>query len=95
MQQQQSMQGQQQGMQGQQIMKQPPNVVTTKDHMYINDMLSWNLLAMKKAHSFAQQCTDPQITQALEQAGKMHYAHYQTILNHLNQQNQSQQMPMQ
>ncbi|MDQ0257603.1 hypothetical protein J2S74_005065 [Evansella vedderi] len=85
----------QQGQQQQNIMQQPPNVVTTKDHLYINDMLSWNLLAMKKAHFFAQQCTDQQIAQALEQAGKMHYAHYQTILNHLNQQNQVQQLPTQ
>ncbi|PYZ92972.1 hypothetical protein CR194_14680 [Salipaludibacillus keqinensis] len=66
-----------------QPMSQPPNVITNKDHLYINDMLSWNLLAMKKAHAFAEQCSDQDISQALDQAGKMHYAHYQKLLQHL------------
>ncbi|SDZ64204.1 hypothetical protein SAMN05421736_12415 [Evansella caseinilytica] len=79
------------GQQAQQnIMPQPPNVITTKDHLYITDMLSWNLLAMKKAHFFAQQCQDQEVATALDQAGRMHHAHYQTILHHLQQQ---QQMP--
>ncbi|MDG5788937.1 hypothetical protein QA612_15885 [Evansella sp. AB-P1] len=82
--------------QGQQnVMPEPPNVITTKDHMYVTDMLSWNLLAMKKAHAYAQQCTDPQISQALDEAGRMHNNHYQTILNHLNQQNQQMNKPLQ
>ncbi|WP_017726349.1 hypothetical protein [Halalkalibacterium ligniniphilum] len=85
MQQQMTMNQQQQ----QSIMPEPPNVITTKDHLYIQDMLSWNLLASKKAHFFAQQCTDPEIKQALEQAGQMHQRHYDTIIHHL--QNTSQQ----
>lgn len=78
------------GQTGQNVMPQPPNVLTTKDHLYITDMLSWNLLAMKKAHFFAQQCQDQEIIQALESAGKMHQRHYELILKHLNKQNQSQ-----
>lgn len=80
--------------QNQAIMPQPPAVISTKDQMYISDMLSWNLLAMKKAHFFAQQSQDSEIKQALEQAGSMHQKHYQMILNHL-QTNQQQQMPVQ
>ncbi|WP_088104015.1 hypothetical protein [Halalkalibacter urbisdiaboli] len=80
--------------QNQTIMQQPPAVISTKDQLYISDMLSWNLLAMKKAHFFAQQCQDPEIRQALETAGNMHQKHYQMILNHL-QTNQQQQMPVQ
>ena len=41
---------QQQSNQQQGMMQQPPQVLTTKDSLYLNDMLSWNLLAMKKAH---------------------------------------------
>lgn len=26
----------------------PPAVISTKDHLYLEDMLNWNLLAMKK-----------------------------------------------
>lgn len=78
---------QQQPNQGE-MMSQPPPVVTNKDHLYITDMLSWNLLAMKKAHAFAEQCSDQQISQALDQAGKMHHEHYQKLLNHLQTQGQ-------
>ncbi|BAB07208.1 hypothetical protein P4637_00765 [Halalkalibacterium halodurans] len=75
--------GQQQG-----VMPQPPQVITVKDQLYITDMLSWNLLACKKAHFFAQQCQDPEVKQALEQAGQMHQRHYTMLLGHLqNQQN--------
>ncbi len=48
MQQQQQPQPQQMGAQ-QPIMPEPPAVLSTKDHLYINDMLSWNLVAMKKS----------------------------------------------
>lgn len=37
-------------MQNQQGMTTPPPVISTKDHLYLQDMLHWNLLAMKKAH---------------------------------------------
>jgi len=70
-------------------MMEPPPIVTVKDSLYITDMLSWNLLAAKKAHFFANQVQDPEIKAALNKAGAMHQAHYQKILKHLNtQQNQ-------
>ncbi|KPD00511.1 hypothetical protein LR69_01163 [Geobacillus sp. BCO2] len=37
-------------------MPEPPQMVSTKDAMYFSDMMSWNLLAAKKAHFFASQC---------------------------------------
>lgn len=36
-------------MQNQQGMTAPPPVISTKDHLYLQDMLNWNLLAMKKS----------------------------------------------
>ncbi|NEU30115.1 hypothetical protein GN156_04885 [bacterium LRH843] len=81
--------------QQQAIMQVPPAVITTKDQLYITDMLSWNLLAMKKAHFFAQQCQDQEIIQAIEKAGSMHQRHYEKILSHLQTTNQQQTMPMQ
>ncbi|MFD1020464.1 hypothetical protein [Thalassobacillus hwangdonensis] len=77
----------QSGMQQAQSMTQPPNMVSTKDHLYITDMLSWNLNACKKAHSYAQQCQDQELKAALDQAGQMHQRHYNKILEHLNKQN--------
>ncbi|WP_299087524.1 hypothetical protein [uncultured Metabacillus sp.] len=81
---------QQQNMQQQGIMQQPPAVVTTKDQLYLTDMLSWNLLAMKKAHFYASQCQDQEIKAQLDQVGQMHHQHYQKILTHLGSGQQSQ-----
>jgi hypothetical protein len=61
----------------------PPRVITTKDLLYIKDALSWELIAFKKFHFFAQQVTDPQIKQVLNKTGKMHQQHYQKLLTHL------------
>lgn len=78
----------QSSMQQAQPMPQAPNMVSTKDQLYITDMLAWNLNACKKAHFFAQNCQTPEIQAALEEAGQMHQRHYNKILNHLNTQNQ-------
>ncbi|KIY23270.1 MULTISPECIES: hypothetical protein [Mesobacillus] len=72
-------QSQQQG-----ILQTPPSVVSTKDSLYLTDMLSWNLLAMKKAHFFAQQCQDQELKMEIENCGRMHQKHYEKILTHLN-----------
>ncbi|MBD7939417.1 MULTISPECIES: hypothetical protein [Cytobacillus] len=66
------------------IMQQPPVMVSTKDALYFNDMLSWNLLAMKKAHFYAEHCQDPALKTAFEQCGQMHQRHYEQVLKHLN-----------
>ena len=76
-------------MQNQQMMyQQPPRMISTKDFTYIPDMLSWNLLAMKKAHFYAQTCQDQELKTAFEQCGQIHQRHYERILTHLNTQNQ-------
>ncbi|KGP72547.1 hypothetical protein [Pontibacillus yanchengensis] len=81
MQQQNQMSGQNQA----NIMPEPPTMVSTKDQLYITDMLSWNLIAAKKAHFFAGFCQNPELKAALEQAGQMHQRHYEKILQHLNE----------
>lgn len=89
MQQQQNFQTQnQQGM-----MPQPPGVVSTKDALYLTDMMSWNLLAAKKAHFFASQCQDSQLKSEAEKCGSMHQRHYQTLLHHVNE-HMNQQQPL-
>lgn len=61
----------------------PPRVITTKDLLYLKDALSWELVAFKKFSFFAKQAQNPQIKQALDQAGQMHQRHYQKLLTHL------------
>ncbi|MBS4178516.1 hypothetical protein [Lederbergia citrea] len=73
----------------QNVMQQPPHVITTKDFAYINDMLAWNLLAMKKAHFAATQCQDQQIKTVLDSCGQMHQRHYEKILYHLQEKQHS------
>ena len=55
--------------------------------IYLKDALSWELIAFKKLHAFAQQATDPEVKQALEKAGQMHQQHYQKLLTHLQNNN--------
>ncbi|GGH75284.1 rubrerythrin [Pullulanibacillus pueri] len=87
---------QQQQAQGQQAyMPQPPAIISTKDHLYLEDMLSWNLNAIKKAHFFAQNVQDPDIQRAITQMAQMHQRHYQTLLNHIQQHLQTTQQPAQ
>jgi len=66
------------------MMMQPPATITVKDSLYLTDMLSWNLLAMKKAHFFAANTKDPSIKSYLEKCGQMHQKHYEQIISHLN-----------
>ncbi len=67
-----------------QRMTQPPRMLSTKDCAYLTDALSWELLAAKKAHTFAMQCSDVQVKNQLEQIGQLHQTHYDILLNHLN-----------
>ncbi|OYD07232.1 hypothetical protein [Paludifilum halophilum] len=58
--------------------------LTTKDLNYIKDELSWELLAFKKCHHYAQECQDPQIKQKIDEIGRIHQNHYEQLLNQLN-----------
>ncbi|WML47041.1 hypothetical protein RCG23_15730 [Neobacillus sp. PS3-34] len=87
------MQQQNMNMQNQQgIMQTPPAVISSKDSLYLTDMMSWNLLAAKKSHFFAQQCQDQELKTEMEKCGQMHQRHYQQILGHL-QSHLNQQQP--
>ncbi|MGE6630011.1 hypothetical protein [Bacillus sp. NPDC077027] len=64
-------------------MSTPPNVISVKDSLYLEDMLNWNLIAMKKAHFMAEHCQDQTLKNELNQVGQMHQKHYIQILHHL------------
>jgi len=72
---------QQQNQQNNGMMAEPPTMISTKDLLYLTDMMSWNLNVVKKAHDLAQDCQLPEIKQAIEQVGQMHQNHYQKLLN--------------
>lgn len=62
---------------------QPPDILSTKDFLYIEDMLSWNLEMIKKANAYAALCQDRDVVQAMNRTCQLHIRHYQDILNHL------------
>lgn len=82
---QQTMKPQQQ--QQQTVMPTPPNVITTKDYLYLKDALSWELLAAKKSHHYAGETTCQETKQLLEKAGQAHQRHYQMLLKHFQHNN--------
>lgn len=73
-----------------QQMNMPPEVISVKDSLYLEDMLNWNLIAMKKAHFMAEHCQDQTLKQELNQVGQMHHQHYTQILQHLGSSGQGQ-----
>ncbi|CAM3598118.1 hypothetical protein [Marinicrinis lubricantis] len=87
-------QSQTQQQQQQAIIPTPPQVITTKDCLYLKDQLSWELIAMKKCRHFANECSDPEIKQAIDQAGQMHERHYQLLLKHLQNNNTAEMQKM-
>jgi hypothetical protein len=95
-----------QNQQQQPTMMQPPQVITTKDSMYLKDQMSWLLLAIKKCRHFAGECQDQAIAQAIDRIGQLHERQYALLLKHCNtnntlammnlqQQQQTQQQPQQ
>lgn len=73
------------------MMQVPPQVITIKDCSYLKDELSWEILAMKKCHHEALECSDQEIRTAIDKAGQMHQRHYTMLLKHL-QTNNTEQM---
>ncbi|WP_017472379.1 hypothetical protein [Amphibacillus jilinensis] len=60
---------------------QPPEMISSKDLLYLTDMMSWNLSVIKKANFLAKDCKLTETKQALDQLCQMHERHYQALLN--------------
>lgn len=66
--------------------KQPsPGQISTKDLAYLQDQLSWELLAIKKYHEYANQCQDPDLKNLCKQNGQKHQQSFQTLVGCLGQ----------
>jgi hypothetical protein len=69
----------------QMVFPEPPKMVSTKDFLYLKDMMSWNLLAAKKMNWAAQTCQLPDLKKEFETAEQMHVNHYDELLKTLKQ----------
>lgn len=67
-----------------QVMPEPPRMISTKDHLYLQDAMNWELTSMKKCFHFSKMAVDPEVKAALDRAGQLHMNHYQRLLNHSN-----------
>ena len=68
-------------------MKQPPNVIASKDLSYLEDMLSWNLALCKQARHYKTEVSDQDVLNELESIGQMHKRHYNQLLQLLQNNN--------
>lgn len=59
------------------------NMLTDKELNYMKDMMSWELLAMKKCNEAAQGCMDQNIANIIRETGRRHEQHYDAVLNFL------------
>ena len=59
------------------------SLFSDKEHLYVKDFMSWELLAMKKCKHSADSCSDPQIKALIEQIGNKHKQHYEMLLSQL------------
>lgn len=53
-------------------MNQVPNMISTKDLSYLEDMFNWNFNASKKAFHFSKEVVDPDIQGMLNQCVRTH-----------------------
>lgn len=64
-------------------MKSVPNIISTKDLSYIEDMLNWNYVLIKKINNYINEVKDTDVKKLLEKCGKDLKKNYNDILNTL------------
>lgn len=59
------------------------SLITEKEHLYVKDMMSWELLAMKKCHDAASRCENAEFTNLINSIGQQHERNYKQLLGQL------------
>lgn len=65
-------------------MKEVPTIVSTKDLLYIDDMLSWNFTTIKKINHYIEEIVDEDVSNLLNDVVNKFIEHYSEILECLN-----------
>lgn len=60
-----------------------PNI-TSKELTALEDQLNYEQTLVKKYHSFAGQCSDPQLKMKCEQVASRHQDHFNRLMAHLS-----------
>ena len=62
-------------------MKDTPNIITSKDLLYIEDMMNWNLVMNKKIKEYSECVESDEVKEILLKAKKMHKKHFKDLLD--------------
>lgn len=61
-------------------MDEVPNIISTKDLMYIEDMLNWNYNLIKKVRMFKSSVEDKEIKSFFDKVLKTHTKNFEKLL---------------
>lgn len=61
-------------------MKEVPNIISTKDLAYIQDMIKWNLVLSKKARMYKGEASNSDVKKFFDDVSKLHSDHYKALL---------------
>ncbi len=64
-------------------MKSVPNIISTKDLSYLEDMLNWNFTLIKKINNYLYLVKDEGVKKELEKAKKELLNSYNSFLDYL------------
>jgi hypothetical protein len=62
-------------------MNEAPNVISTKDLLYIEDMMNWNYIFIKNLDLICELIDEEEICELVKRVRKMHLKHYKDLLN--------------
>ena len=62
-------------------MKKVPNMISTKDLAYIEDMFNWNMILVHKLDLYLDSVTDDQIVEKLSSLRDMHLGNCCELIN--------------
>ena len=64
-------------------MKSVPNIISTKDLSYLEDMLNWNFILIKKINNYFNDIKDEDVINSFDKAYKELMKNYNDILSTL------------
>lgn len=64
-------------------MKSVPNIISTKDLSYLEDMLNWNFILIKKINNYFNDIKDEDVIKSFDKAYKELMKNYNDILSTL------------
>jgi len=65
-------------------MKSVPNIISTKDLSYLEDMLNWNFILIKKLNNYINEVNDTGVKRILTKTKNSLLNDYKTILDYIN-----------